>query len=59
VLRERLRACAAAGDWTNARAAQWWKENRSKLRSAVTQNETAKAAGESDSRTFTVTRIAE
>jgi eukaryotic-like serine/threonine-protein kinase len=59
VLRDRLRACAAAGDWTNARAAQWWKENRSKLRSAVTQNRTSTAGGDSDSRKFTVTRIAE
>jgi serine/threonine-protein kinase len=33
VLRERLRACAAAGRWTNARAAEWWAFNRHKLRS--------------------------
>jgi hypothetical protein len=33
VLRERLRACAAAGRWTNARAAQWWAIHRHELRS--------------------------
>ena len=33
VLRERLRACAAAGRWTNARAAQWWAVHRHELRS--------------------------
>ena len=32
-LRERLRACAAAGRWTNARAAQWWAVHRRQLRS--------------------------
>lgn len=33
VLRERLRACTAAGRWTNARAAKWWTEHRAQLRS--------------------------
>jgi serine/threonine protein kinase len=33
VLRQRLRACAAAGTWTNELAAQWWARNRSRLRS--------------------------
>jgi serine/threonine protein kinase len=33
VLRERLLACAAAGRWTNARAAQWWAAHRDALRS--------------------------
>jgi serine/threonine protein kinase len=33
VLRERLGACAAAGRWTNARAAQWWATHRHELRS--------------------------
>jgi serine/threonine-protein kinase len=33
VLRERLRACALAGLWTNARAAQWWAAHRRQLRS--------------------------
>lgn len=27
-LRERLRACSAAGSWTNARAARWWRDSR-------------------------------
>jgi serine/threonine-protein kinase len=34
VLRARLRACAAAGRWTNDRAAQWWAIHRHKLRSS-------------------------
>jgi hypothetical protein len=33
VLREHLRACATAGRWTNARAAQWWALHRRDLRS--------------------------
>jgi hypothetical protein len=33
VLRERLQACAGAGRWTNARAAQWWALHRRELRS--------------------------
>jgi serine/threonine-protein kinase len=33
VLRERLRACAAWGLWTNARAAEWWAAHRHELRS--------------------------
>jgi serine/threonine-protein kinase len=33
VLRERLRACAGAGAWTNARAAAWWAGHRHQLRS--------------------------
>ncbi len=33
VLRERLRACAAAGRWTSARAARWWVVHRHQLRS--------------------------
>jgi len=32
-LREQLSACGAAGRWTNDRAAQWWADNRHKLRS--------------------------
>src|SRR5882724_5549650 len=31
VLRERLRACVAAGRWTNARAAKWWADHRHQL----------------------------
>jgi hypothetical protein len=33
VLREQLRACAAAGRWTNAQGAQWWAVHRHLLRS--------------------------
>jgi serine/threonine-protein kinase len=33
MLREQLRACVAAGRWTNARAAQWWAVHRHALRS--------------------------
>ena len=33
VLRERLRACAAAGRWTNAHAAHWWATHRHQLHS--------------------------
>ncbi len=59
VLRERLRACAAAGRWTNARAAEWWADHRHQLRSGG-----AKASAPSDvfdARTphLTVTRIAD
>jgi eukaryotic-like serine/threonine-protein kinase len=32
-LRDRLGACAAAGRWTNARAAEWWREHRHQLHS--------------------------
>lgn len=34
-LRERLRACAAAGRWTNARAAAWWVAHRHARRSGA------------------------
>ena len=43
VLRERLAACAAAGRWTNARAAAWWGENRGKLRSGGAKGSAATA----------------
>lgn len=59
VLRERLRACSAAGAWTNARAAEWWATHRRQLRSggAVERVETTSARGQPLQRT--VTRIAE
>lgn len=44
VLRERLRACAAAGRWTNARAAQWWALHRHELRSGAAKNRAFSAA---------------
>jgi serine/threonine-protein kinase len=55
VLRDRLRACAAAGRWTNARAAQWWMVHRHRLRSghaAVSTTQEASGA------TLTVDRVA-
>jgi serine/threonine-protein kinase len=56
VLRERLRACAAAGRWTNARAAQWWALHRHQLRSGG-----AGASANNDARDLqlTVTRLAD
>ncbi|MDB5221272.1 MAG: hypothetical protein JWO86_9199 [Myxococcaceae bacterium] len=57
VLRERLRACAAAGRWTNARAAQWWALHRHELRSG---GAAASAAAVDDlGLQRTVTRIAD
>ena len=56
VLRERLRACAAAGRWTNARAAQWWALNRHKLRACGAG---ASAAVDASAPHLKVTRIAE
>jgi serine/threonine-protein kinase len=54
-LRERLRACAAAGRWTNARAAQWWSVHRHKLRAGGAD---ASATVQARSH-LTVTRIAD
>lgn len=65
VLRERLRACAAAGRWTNARAAQWWAAHRHQLRSSgagATPTVDAVAAAEAGGAVasqLTVTRIAD
>jgi eukaryotic-like serine/threonine-protein kinase len=58
VLRERLRACAGAGSWTNARAAQWWALHRHKLRSGGARASTASAAVDAHPH-LTVTRIAD
>ena len=54
-LRERLHACAAAGRWTNMRAAQWWAAHRPKLRSRGA----ARAAVDARAAHVTVTRVAE
>ena len=59
VLRERLRACAAAGRWTNARAAQWWAVHRHKLRSGGAGASAASAAVDARAPHLTVTRIAD
>lgn len=55
VLRERLRACAGAARWTNARASQWWAAHRHRLRSSGAR---PSAAG-SSAPVLTVTRIAD
>src|SRR5450432_2786334 len=56
VLGERLRACAAAGRWTNARAARWWAVHRHDLRSGG-----ARPSAPVDARglQLTVTRVAD
>jgi hypothetical protein len=59
VLRERLRACAAAGRWTNARAAQWWALHRHELRSGGAGVSAASAAVDARVPHLMVTRIAE
>jgi serine/threonine-protein kinase len=56
-LRERLRACAAAGKWTNARAAAWWAEHRRELRSGGANANGASAAASAHA--LTVTRLAD
>lgn len=58
-LRERLRACAAAGRWTNARAAQWWAEHRHQLRSSGAGATSGRAAASARVSHVTVTRIAD
>jgi serine/threonine-protein kinase len=61
VLRDRLRACAAAGLWTNARAAQWWAMHREELRSggaAARAPGGPSAAVDARPAQLTVTRVA-
>jgi len=55
LLRERLLACAAAGRWTNARAAAWWASHRHELACAT---RTPSVSAESRSVHLTVTRVA-
>ena len=59
VLRERLRACAAAGRWTNARAAEWWAVHRHELGSDRGRASSAKVAVDARVAQLTVTRIAD
>ena len=59
VLRERLRACAAAGRWTNARAAQWWAVHRHQLRSGGAGASAASAAVDARAPHLMVTRVAD
>lgn len=54
-LRERLHACAAAGRWTNARAARWWAAHRHELRSGGA----ARAPVRASARHLTVSRVAD
>ena len=62
VLGERLRACAARGSWTNARAADWWARHRHELRSGGAQKHGEREVREvSDTRAaqpLTITRVA-
>ena len=58
VLRERLLACAAAGRWTNTRAAQWWAVHRHQLRSGGAGASAASTAVDTRAHHLTVTRIA-
>jgi len=57
VLRERLRTCAAAGLWTNARAARWWAEHRHLLRSGGAEPKASATTGDVRSPHLTVTRL--
>jgi serine/threonine-protein kinase len=59
VLRERLLACAAAGSWTNARAAQWWAAHRHELRSGGARASEAGTALDENSPHLTIARMAE
>jgi serine/threonine-protein kinase len=54
VLRDRLRACAAADGWTNARAAQWWQNHRHELRSGGART---RGTTEAPAVTVTVDRV--
>jgi eukaryotic-like serine/threonine-protein kinase len=56
VLRERLRACASAGRWTNAHAAAWWAAHRHELRSGGAG---ASATADLPASHLKVTRIAD
>ncbi len=56
---DRLRACAAAGRWTNARAAHWWAVHRHQLRSGGAGASAGSAAVDARAPHLTITRIAE
>ncbi|HEY1536628.1 MAG TPA: hypothetical protein VGF76_21550, partial [Polyangiaceae bacterium] len=59
VLRERLRACAAAGLWSNARAAEWWAVHRHQLHSAGGGAKATSATVDAGNAQLMVTRIAD
>ncbi|MEI9941015.1 MAG: serine/threonine-protein kinase [Pseudomonadota bacterium] len=58
VLLERLRACSAAGLWTNARAAEWWAGHRHQLHSGGATASSAPRARDTAS-PLLITRIAD
>jgi hypothetical protein len=59
VLRERLRACAAAGLWSNARAAEWWAVHRHQLHSTGGGAKATSATVDAGNAQLLVTRIAD
>ena len=59
LLRERLRACAAAGNWTNARAAEWWAAHRHQFQPSDTEPSKARVSAEIRSSPITIARAAE
>ena len=59
ILRDRLRACVAAGRWTNARAAEWWAVHRHELRSGGAGESAASAATDARVPHLKVTRVAD
>jgi len=59
LLRERLLACASAGNWSNADATRWWAVHRHQLRSSGAGTTAASPTGESRSLHLTVTRVAD
>jgi hypothetical protein len=59
VLREQLRACAAAGAWTQARAAHWWAAHRHELRSGGAEAGEASSSASARIAHLTVTRFAD
>jgi serine/threonine-protein kinase len=58
-LRERLRACAAAGRWTDARAAKWWADHRRELGSGGPGARAVAATVKAGAPQLTITRLAE
>lgn len=58
VLRERLRACAAADGWTNARAASWWATHRKQMHAGGAES-AASTPVDAPSLHLTVTRLAD
>ena len=59
VLLARLRACASAGQWSNARAAAWWASHRQQLLSGGASAPSARSARATSSAPLLLTRIAD